>query len=166
MFVTVIALKYALLVSQWSYGHFLKLTDSILFEQHDKSSPFNSTHYVVLYPQNGDRIVTIDSVTSFHPMHNAPPQRVSVEPPSSALNMTLPAFAVERRRLQHSARSYRSISPARRVLGSKPASCRCCSRSLGQTDRRMDMSDRYRDSASHTRCQQVSAVNFVASCNT
>jgi len=33
MFVTVVALKYALLVSQWSYGHFLKLiTDSILFE--------------------------------------------------------------------------------------------------------------------------------------
>jgi len=28
----VIALKYALLVSRWSYGHFLKLTDSILFE--------------------------------------------------------------------------------------------------------------------------------------
>jgi len=23
-------------------------------------------HYVVLYPQNGDRIVTIDSVTSLH----------------------------------------------------------------------------------------------------
>jgi len=32
-------------------------------------APFNSTHYVVLYPQNGDRIVTIDSVTSFHPMY-------------------------------------------------------------------------------------------------
>ena len=26
------------------------------------------THYVVLYPQNGDRIVPIDSVTSLHPM--------------------------------------------------------------------------------------------------
>jgi len=32
MFVTAIALKYALLISQWWYGHFLKLTDSILFE--------------------------------------------------------------------------------------------------------------------------------------
>ena len=32
MFVTVIALKNALLVSPWSYGHFLKLTDSILLE--------------------------------------------------------------------------------------------------------------------------------------
>jgi len=55
MFVTVIALKYALLLSQ---RHFLKLTDSFL------SSPFNTTHYVVLglYTQNGDRI--IDSVTS------------------------------------------------------------------------------------------------------
>jgi len=26
-------------------------------------------HYVVLYPQNGDRIATIDSVTSLHPMY-------------------------------------------------------------------------------------------------
>ena len=64
MFVTAIALnKYDLLISQSSRGHFLKLTDSILFEKHDKSSPFGSKHYVVLYAQNGDRIVTIDSVT-------------------------------------------------------------------------------------------------------
>jgi len=46
------------------YGHFLKPTDSILFEQHDKSSPFNSTHHIVLYQQNGDRIVTTDSVVT------------------------------------------------------------------------------------------------------
>ena len=26
-------------------------------------------HYIVLYPQNGDRIVTIDSVTSLHPIY-------------------------------------------------------------------------------------------------
>jgi len=68
MFVTVIALKYALLVSRGSYGHFLKLTDSILFESRDKSAPFNSTHFIVLYPQNGDRIVTTDVVTSLHPV--------------------------------------------------------------------------------------------------
>ena len=37
-FVTAIALNYALLLSQWSYGHYLKVTDSILFEQDDKSS--------------------------------------------------------------------------------------------------------------------------------
>ena len=70
MFVTVIALKYALLEILWSCGHFLKLTDSILFEQRDKSLPFNSTHDVVLYPQNGDRIVTIDSVTLLHRIYN------------------------------------------------------------------------------------------------
>ena len=35
---------------------FFKLTDSILFEQHDKSSPLNPTHYILLYPQNSDRI--------------------------------------------------------------------------------------------------------------
>ena len=30
------------------------------------SFPINRTHYAKLYPQNGDRIVTIDSVTSTH----------------------------------------------------------------------------------------------------
>ena len=30
---------------------------------------FSSTRYIVLYPQNGDRIVTIGSVTSFHAMY-------------------------------------------------------------------------------------------------
>jgi len=31
--------------------------------------PHNSTHYTVLYPQNGDRIVTIDYVTALHSMY-------------------------------------------------------------------------------------------------
>ena len=44
------------------------ITDSILFEQHNKTSPFNSTHCIVLYPQNGDRIVTTDSATPLHPV--------------------------------------------------------------------------------------------------
>jgi len=68
MFVTAIALKYALSERHWSYGQFLKLTDLILFEQHDKSPPFNSTHYIVLYPQNGDSVVAIDfcDVTSLY----------------------------------------------------------------------------------------------------
>ena len=70
MSVTATALKYALLlVSYWLYGHFLQLTGSFLFGEHDKSLPFNSTHYVVLYPQNGGRIVTIESVTSPRPMY-------------------------------------------------------------------------------------------------
>jgi len=54
------------MTEQWDI---FKLSDSILFEWHDKSSPFNLTHYIVLYSQNGDRIVTIDSATSFHPVH-------------------------------------------------------------------------------------------------
>jgi len=36
----------------------------MLFKWPDKSSPLNSTHYSTLYPQNGDRIVATDSVTS------------------------------------------------------------------------------------------------------
>ena len=47
--------------------------------------------------------------------------------------MTLPAFAAERRRLQHAVRSYRS--PA---LSSKPGGRRFCFRSMGQTDGRTD----------------------------
>ena len=31
----------------------------------------NSTHCAKLCPQNGDRIVTTDSVTSFHPMYSS-----------------------------------------------------------------------------------------------
>jgi len=31
--------------------------------------PLNSTYYTVLYPQNGDRIVNIDYVTSLHPIY-------------------------------------------------------------------------------------------------
>jgi len=50
-------------------GHFLKLNGEILFEQLRKSSPINSTHYAKLYPQNGDRVVSIDSVTSIHSMY-------------------------------------------------------------------------------------------------
>ena len=35
-----------------------------------KSSSINSTHYAKLYPQNGERIVTLDSVTSIHPFRS------------------------------------------------------------------------------------------------
>jgi len=41
----------------------------MLFKYHDKSSPLNSTDYAMLYPQIGDRIVAIESVTSVHPMY-------------------------------------------------------------------------------------------------
>jgi len=35
-------------------------------------------------------------------------EQVRVQPPSSAINVTLPVFAAERRRLLHGSRSYRS----------------------------------------------------------
>ena len=69
MIFTVISLKYALLTSQWSYRHFHKPTDRMLFKQYNKSSPLNSTHYAMLYPQNGDRIVAVDSVESLHTVY-------------------------------------------------------------------------------------------------
>ena len=40
-----------------------------LCRQVSDQSPINATHYAKLYPQNGERIVTIDSVTSIHPMY-------------------------------------------------------------------------------------------------
>ena len=70
MLVTVIALEYASVVSRWLYGHFRKLTGSVLCEQLHKSSPFNSTHHAELYPQHGDRIVTTVSATWLHPAYN------------------------------------------------------------------------------------------------
>ena len=41
----------------------------MLFKQHFYSSPLNSTHYAMLYPQNSDRIAAVDFVTSFRPMY-------------------------------------------------------------------------------------------------
>ena len=73
-------------------------------------------------------------------------KRGSVRSPS-ALNVTLPAFAAERRRLLHGARG-RSLSPARRALSSKPAGSQHCCRSMGQTDGRT--LDRYINLAPHT----------------
>ena len=42
---------------------FHKPADRMLFKQHNKSSPLHSTHCAMLYPQNGVRVVAIDSVT-------------------------------------------------------------------------------------------------------
>jgi len=69
MFVSVIAFKYSLLVSQRSYKQFLNYLIQFYLNNNNKSLPFNSAHYIVLYPQNGNRIVIIDSVTFLHPMY-------------------------------------------------------------------------------------------------
>jgi len=64
---------------------------------------------------------------------------ITVEPPHSAVNMTLPAFSAGHRHLQHGACTYRPVSPARRALSSKPAGRRCCCRSTGQTGGRTSL---------------------------
>ena len=68
MFATLMSFKYALSAGWWSCGHFPQL---VKFYSNNtvKSSPINSTRYAKLYPQNGDRIVAIDSVTTFYPMY-------------------------------------------------------------------------------------------------
>ena len=70
--------------------------------------------------------------------YTTPASQVCVQPPSSAVSVTLPAFAAERWLLQHGACSARSIYPAHRAFSSKPAGRRCCCRSMGQTDRETD----------------------------
>jgi len=54
---------YALLISYWPCKQFRK-PKWFSLRLHNKSSPF--CH---VYPQNGNRTVTIDSVTSLHPMY-------------------------------------------------------------------------------------------------
>ena len=86
--------------------------------------------------------------------------KVSAEPPPSALNMTLPAFGAERRRrLLHGASCFRSISPARLALSSKPAGCSCYCRSMGQTDRRTDR--RQRGTARFAAARRTAETGFV-----
>jgi len=72
------------------------------------------------------------------------------QPPLSAVNVTLPAYAAKRRAAaplllsdgacctapEARRRNYRSISLAPMALSSKPAGRRCCRRSTGQTDGR------------------------------
>ena len=41
----------------------------MLFKYHDKALTLNSIHYAMLYPQNGDHIMAIESATSLHPMY-------------------------------------------------------------------------------------------------
>ena len=67
-------------------------------------------------------------------------RQVCIQPPMSAVNMTLPAFVGQRGTcctapLLLSA-CYWSISSAHRVLSCKPTARRCCCRSTGRTDER------------------------------
>ena len=49
------------------------IKESYYYYYYHKSSLLNSTHYAMLYPQNGDRIMAIDSVTSLHPLYTNTP---------------------------------------------------------------------------------------------
>ena len=71
MSVTVIAIRCALSVSQGSYRHFLKVTGPILFGNTTIDlRRLTQRTFIMLYPQNGVSVVTIDSVTSLHPIYN------------------------------------------------------------------------------------------------
>jgi len=70
----------------------------------------------MLYPQNGDRIVTIDSVTSLDPMYSVPGARLGEQdggrhgltepmpppPPANLCSMTAKCLLTERRRRRRS----------------------------------------------------------------
>ena len=88
-------------------------------------------------------------------------KRVCVQPPPSAVNVTLPAFDAKRQLLQHDACSDRSASPARRALSSKQTCRRGCCRSMGQTDGRTDARP-LRDPAPHSmRATSISKTKQV-----
>jgi len=64
--------------------------------------------------------------------------------------MTLPAFAAEcRRACSKAPATINRPPPARITLSGKPASCRCCCRSTGQTDRRTDTRPLHRLCSAH-----------------
>ena len=60
-------------------------------------------------------------------------KHVCIEPPPSALNVTLPAIAAERRRTCSTVRAAIDRSRASRALSNKPADRCCCCRSMGET---------------------------------
>ena len=64
MFIAVIPLKYALLIRDIVFDHLIQ------FYLNNAINLRPLTPYIVmLYPQNGDSFVTIDSVTSLHPIY-------------------------------------------------------------------------------------------------
>jgi len=69
-------------------------------------------------------------------------RQVCIQPPMSAVNMTLPAFVGQRGTcctaplLLSAGACYWSISSAHRALSCKPTARRCCCRSTGRTDER------------------------------
>jgi len=66
MFVIVIAVKYALLVSQWSYGHFLELIGLVQFYLNNTINLRHLTRRIM--PRYTHKMAN-DSVTSFHPVY-------------------------------------------------------------------------------------------------
>jgi len=70
MSVTVIALKHALLVSMDILLNQLIQFYSINTTRLRRLTQHIMSCYIHLYPQNGDCIVTVDSVTSLYPMYN------------------------------------------------------------------------------------------------
>jgi len=85
--------------------------------------------------------------------------QLCIEPPSSALNMKLPAFAAERRRPQHGACSCRSVCLLTgRLATNPPGAVAAVDRWDRQTDGRTP--DRHIDPAPHT----MRAVSVMAIC--
>ena len=71
MFATLPSLKYALLVGSDQVDIFLNQLVKFYSNSIVNLHPLNYTHYAKLYPQNGEHIVIIDYVTSFHPVYNS-----------------------------------------------------------------------------------------------
>ena len=76
----------------------------------------NPQNYAKLYPQNGERIVTIDSVTSFHPMykplcliHTTRPDAICSSFVASGRAVLIGQSLLEEKKLQADRRTLRGI---------------------------------------------------------
>ena len=89
-------------------------------------------------------------------------RQVCVQPSTSVVNMTLPAFAAERRAaaplLVSAGSYYRWISHVRGTLSSKPAARRCIA--MGQTDGQTRQTDR-RSTVSQTVLRTLCTIHTI-----
>ena len=131
--------------SEWQWhqlGH-MQVCISLQTDNHASTPPLSFfTGQMPFLPPNQQHQSTEGSLNII-----SKKKQVCVEPPPPVLNVTLPAFAAERRLLQHSARSYRLISAV--DAGAQQQTCQLqLLLSIDGTDRQMP--SRCVDPAQHT----------------
>jgi len=111
----------------------------------DCRTPVRQLSLLELIHRTGNRTFSCEYTIRSHLFRYITMKHVRVEAPPSALNMTLPAFAAEHRRLQHGARSYwSSISQPKStglVWGLAATRRSVCIRQMNRVYSRKDFGD-------------------------